>query len=130
MEMYAKPIFSSSNQVGTPLQLSYIDVKSVINQNGKDRKVIEEVASKYKMANGGSAKAAYKNPNKQDRIDFNWKEVHEGFIFKYILSQATTWRKFINMLKEYLNLLIVHHYQWNVVWYDEYRPLAVAKGVV
>lgn len=93
-------LFTNEHRAGS-ISVSYVDMKSVLNEGGKNRKTLLEFADILSMANDN--------------------KTYEEAIFK-LIHDSRSFQGLMNNIKKYLNFIKQiepeHMFNmWNVVWY-------------
>lgn len=106
-----KQFFSSAESDRITFNIPDIRAKSVINGRGKDRDTLMKLANTFDKKNSNNARL---------------KTTHQQFIFKTILLESGgDWNKLIKLIRDYLSLLEVEEFRWNIVKYGYYDEMAV-----
>lgn len=103
--------FSVAEELNVNIKVSYADARSVIKLGGKDRNVLQSLTNT--LGTQASNKSGY-------------RDIHQQYIFAIILSQArnTTFRKLIDLIKEYIERLEKNDFEWNIVYYAYYDEMS------
>ena len=93
-------LFTNEHRAGS-ISVSYVDMKSVLNEGGKNRKTLLEFADILSMANDN--------------------KTYEESIFK-LIHDSRSFQGLMNNIKKYLNFIKQidpeHMFNmWNIVWY-------------
>lgn len=96
------PLFTDE-YMASPISVTYVDAKSVVNDGGSYQKTLEEFADLLTIANDNKS--------------------YEEAMFR-IIQEARSFQSFIKKLKELINYLKTvderyTHNTWNIVWYNK-----------
>lgn len=103
-------LFSYFGQTNQSYTMSWVDVKGIVNADGKYRQTLVELANMIQIPAGNRS---------------GYKDIHMANIFLTMHLQANgNFTRLMQLIRKFLKQLPQEDYKYNVVWYAEYLPSA------
>lgn len=103
-------LFSYFGQTNQSYTMSWVDVKGIVNADGKYRQTLVELANMIQIPAGNRS---------------SYKDIHMANIFLTMHLQANgNFTRLMQLVRKFLRELPKEDYRYNVVWYAEYLETA------